>query len=263
MLRNSHHNIKLVAVLGLVFLFFSCVVPLQQDATKLTPADPRRVASLFATLDKQNAGLKSFKAIGQINLKTGKKHLIMRAAWIGLLKDKLRIEILKPTGAPLISLSSDGSWAYLLLRADQKYYKRHLSRAGFGTWGNVAVPPADVVSLLSGRIPVRPYDHCFWETPSSEDGVFLHLTQRVRGTVQKILFDASRKKIRQVEVFQRDGTLIYKARWSHFRAYKDYLLPMRLEMINGEGDRLRLAVDKIWPNAAVKDSQFEIKEPAS
>lgn len=260
--KSKRNRLKPAAILVFFLMLVGCGMPMQPKGILLSEADPQEVKELTAAFEKRNGSLNSFKAVGQIKLKTGRKVLLTRAAWIGLEKNRLRLEILKPTGKPLMSLSSDGKWAYLLLRDEKQYEKQPLSGQGFGHWASVSVAPSDLVSLLCGRVPNRAWDLCYWETPEKGGGPVLHLAQYWKGFVEKLYFDTSLEKIRLIEMYRPDGTLVYRARWSNFRTVKNYRLPMHIEIDDVKGRHLTLSVDRIWPDAVVKAAQFIIKEPA-
>ena len=214
---------------------------------------------MLAMVQNTNADLVSFKGIGKITLTSPTRTRTERVGWIGLDDERIRIEILGPTGPPVASFASDGQYFYLNLRAEKQFYRKYANAESFNDLFGVPVMPSDLVSLLKGRIPIRPHVGTNLFVRSGNDGYLLGLTRKWRTTIQELVFDDRKQKVMQVDMYKPGKTLIYRAQLENRRRVGAIEVPFRLILTADTGDRLQLDIDRYWTNVSVDPSVFILR----
>ena len=233
-----------------------------------TPASKDEAASteartLLTTLGNQNILLKSFKGIGKIKIRqNGKLKIDERVAWIGSEKAKLSIVVLI-SGHPAVKMTSDGEWFYYYeARPDRPLYKKiPATDASLKRIISIPVKAGDIIQLLAGRVPLREHHSAFLERQDSGAGYVLVLKRRWWGVVEKILFNEDRTRVRQVEFYNRSGSLIYLAQFDEMQTVKEYRVPSRLILSNAEGADFQLDVERYWADVDISSSMFVLNPP--
>lgn len=110
--------------------FFLCHCGKKQyryiDQFDATQSDEAR--AVLQTLLAENDQVVRIKGIGNIRWRHKGTHQKLRAAWIGEMPNRFRMELLGITGQPLASLASDGIWNYLLFHTEDRFIKRRTSK---------------------------------------------------------------------------------------------------------------------------------------
>jgi hypothetical protein len=222
-------------------------------------AQERARRLLEFALDK-NPAPETFKGIGNIKIFKDNQVEHGRLAWMASGTDKVRIELLTPYGQPWAGFSSDGQHVYMLVYADQRFYKKPLSGSGLKQIISISVQPREIISLLSGRPPVPEYSFISIIESQTRSGPVLVLQKKWWRGYQKIYLDQTADNIRAVEVYDGSGELKYKADFSHQIENGDRI-PYRLEISNGHGTRVQLVVNGHWAEVDISPSAFVIEPP--
>lgn len=218
---------------------------------------------LISALGVQNSRLKNFKGIGTIKVSNqGKVQIDERVAWIGSQPLKISIAVLI-SGHPAVKLSSDGEWFYYLeSQGDQSYYKKiQTTNANLKRLISIPIRSNDVITLLTGRVPIREYHQAQLKQDEPGDGYVLILRKRWWGIIEKIYVDENKSQVRLIEMFNRDGSLAYRASFEKFKDIKGYRVPFRLKISNDDGADCRLDIDRYWADIAVSPSMFVLTPP--
>jgi hypothetical protein len=218
---------------------------------------------LLDTLNKPNNLLKSFKGTGKIKIwQDGRLKIDERVAWIGSQSSKLSIVILV-SGHPAVKMSSDGKWFYYYeVRPKRPIYRKiPATDATLKRIISIPIKTGDVVDLMAGRIPLREHHSAHLEREDSGDGYVLVLKKRWWGVVEKIFLNETRTQVRQVEFFNRSGSLIYLARFDEMQFVKNYRVPSRLSISNEDGAEFQLDLDRYWADVDVSSSMFVLEPP--
>jgi uncharacterized protein YceK len=232
--------------------------PEEQDPAKI--AEARIVIS---TLKNKNTALKNFKGIGKIKVwDEGKIQIDERVAWIGSEPAKISIAVLI-SGYPAIKLAADGEWFYYLeVQGNQNIYKKiPAPNADLKRVMSISIHSNDVITLLAGRVPIREYNSAYLKEDDTGAGYVLILKKRWCGIVEKIYIDRAKSKVRQLEVFSRAGSLVYRAILEKVRDIQGYGIPFRLKISNDDGADFQLDIDRYWANISVSPSMFVLIPP--
>jgi hypothetical protein len=261
-------NIKL-----LIFLFslslplFACTA-IKTGLSDASPpeGDPLKIAKvrmILAMLESRNESLQNFKGIGNIKVfKDGKIRINQRVAWIGAKPAKISIAVLV-SGYPAVRIASDGKWVYYLeAQGDQHVYKKFpSSNDSLKRLISIPIPPHDVISLLAGRVPIR--EHHSASMPEDDNGqdTIVVLRKRWWGIVEKIYYQETKSCLRKVEIFDRSGSLVYRANLQRIRDIQGFRIPFRIEISDGKGAYFELDIEKYWANVTTTPSMFVVKPP--
>ncbi|MBW1840524.1 MAG: hypothetical protein JRI75_01845 [Deltaproteobacteria bacterium] len=219
-------------------------------------------AALISMLNDKNAGLKTFKGKGEITYwKNNKINFVAGAAWIGSEPDRLRVALRSPSGQPLVSFSNDGKWFYLFSHAQGDYFKKRATDSNLKRITSIPIKTADMVSILSGRIPVHRHSTAGVLKNESGDGVVLVLKKWWGDRLEKVYFDETRKDVRKIEMFSGKNMLAYRTELYGLREINGYRIPSRLVFSTGDGSVFQLDINGYWPDIAVSPSVFELASP--
>jgi len=234
---------------------------------------------LIDRIEKKNADITTFKGVGKIKFRSRGKLQISRSLWAGIKPHKFRIEILNPARQPGVSIASDGKWLYLLSHREGQLYKERAAKsktesADLSKFISTPVTIDDIIILLSGGAPLRPYHKAFLKPDPSGKGYVIVLKKRWGGVIEKIYLDEKKADVHQVEVYNLNG-LVYRAslyKNGHKNGHKNrqsvdgFMLPPShkkvIAITNGDGLALQIDVDKYWVNIPVSTAMFDLSPPS-
>jgi hypothetical protein len=215
------------------------------------------------TLNQQNAGLENFKGTGKIKVwQQGRLKLDERIAWIGSNPSKISIVVLI-SGYPAVKMASDGKWFYYyeVGEGDPIYKKIAASDASLKRIMSIPIHTSDILSLLSGRVPLREHQSAFFLKQDSEPGYVLVLKRRWWGVTEKIYFAENKTQVRHVEFYDRTGSLIYDAKFDEMQMISGYQVPARLSITNGKDTDFQLDINRFWADVQVTADMFVLNPP--
>jgi len=244
------------------FLFSSCTSLTGRIPEK--SADHVEAVNLLSSLNTKNQNLKTFKGIGRIKLwHNNNPGIDERVAWAGANPSSLLIVVLV-SGHPAIKFSTDGNFLYYLdLTTKPTSFKKISSTdACLDRLISIPIRSRDVVSLLSGRIPIHEYTSAGLIKNKLKKGYILVLKKRWRGVIEKIYIDENKSSdIQKVEIFKSDGSLKYRAVFKTMQYIKGYNVPLKLVISNDDGAGFMLDIERYMADAAVSPSMFVLSPP--
>jgi hypothetical protein len=221
------------------------------------PESPE-VTSILTHLSQVNTDLSTFKGTGKIKLWKKDSVQVVRTAWTGARPDKIRIVIQGITGFPVASMAADGNWFYLLSYSQDSFYKAEVHNPDLEKLVSIPVTAGDVINLVSGAVPIRPYRSSNLMQLPTESGYILSLMGERNDVIEKIYLDPSRMRVHRIEMFTLKGQLAYRVDFSGETEVDGFRVPAILIFSNDDGSGFQLDVDKFWPNAAVSPDMFVI-----
>ncbi len=249
----------LTLILSLVaasFLFSSCASLTGRIPEK--SADHVEAVNLLSSLNTKNQNLQAFKGIGRIKLwHNNNPGIDERVMWAGANPSSLLIVVLV-SGHPAIKFSTDGNFLYYLdLTAKPSSFKKiRSSDACLDRLVSIPIRSRDVVSLLSGRIPIHKFTSAGLIKNKLKKGYILVLKKKWRGVIEKIYLDENKSDIQKVEIFKSDGSLKYRAAFETMQYIKGYHVPLKLVISNDNGAGFMLDIERYMADAAVSPSMF-------
>ncbi len=243
------------------FFFFSCSNAIERTSKSRPDRITEESTHLLLKIQNTNSNLKTFKGIGSIHFGTGGKRQKARAAWIGAMNAKLRIEILSISGQPAASLANDEKWFYLHLHQKQRFHKKRSTGSNLKTLFSIPVETQDVVDLLAGRVPIRSHHQVSMVANRSQEGYILILSKRWHGEIERIYLNKEKSQIDKIEILGNQGSIAYRVRFEKRHIVDGFVIPASLDITNSEGDRLKIEIERFWTNVAVSPSMFVLNPP--
>jgi hypothetical protein len=88
------------------------------------------------------------------------------------------------------------------------------------------------------------------------------LLDRIWGVHQKIFLDEQKSEVRQIEVYDVSGSMLFQANFLEMQLIDGYRVPSRLVVSNYQTKALvQLVVEKYWAGIPVSPSMFVLESP--
>jgi hypothetical protein len=234
--------------------------PMEAPSAMVDHAEARAV---LEQLQHTNEKLNNFKGVGRITIKKdGKIQMDDRMAWIG--SDPLRLSVvLFASGFPALRMASDGEWLYYQDGQEPglPVKKVRVRDPDFDRLLSISIQSSDIIALLRGRIPIREHRTARLVRVASGDGYVL-LLDRIWGVHQKIFLDERKTEVRQIEVYDISGNMVFQANFLEMQLVDGYRVPRRLAVSNHQTKALvQLVVEKYWADIPVAPSMFVLESP--
>ena len=230
---------------------------------ELDEANLAEAKHLLQTLENTNSSLRNFKGIGKIKVwNNARIQFDERVAWLGSDPLKIRIEVLI-SGFPAVKLASDGQWFYFLEMQGNKHVFKKIRASNANLKRLIAIPihSNDVITFLTGRVPEREHHSAYIKPNPSGSGYVIILKRQWWGIVEKIYLDNTKSRVRQIELFSRSGSLVYRVGLEDIREIQGYRVPFRLRISSDEGADCQLDIDRYWADVNVSPSVFVLTPP--
>ncbi len=235
---------KIIIVILTITLITSCTF----KKTDLNPIDLQFVNT---TLKTKNEELKSLKGVGNITLKANSVKSSFRLAWALEKPCKLRM-VAMAGGQPIESFATNCYYMYILSHnKNHGFYRKRLSNHILESLIKVPVSTNDIITFLSGSIPIK--DHDYVELEKKSDGSkIISLFGHWSGIVEKIYLNGN--SVSKVSMYS-SKKLKYSVSIKHKKS-KGYLLPYKLSFVKDSKNSFNLKINRLWPNSKVKSSMF-------
>jgi hypothetical protein len=232
------------------------------EETPASAVDSAEALAILDRLQQTNDGLKTFKGVGRLTVrKEGKVQMDDRVAWIG--SDPLKLSvILFASGFPAVRMASDGEWLYFQdgQQPGWPVQKIRSSDPDFNRLLSIPIQSSDIIALMRGRIPIRDFRSARLQPLASGNGYVL-LLNRIWGVHQKIYLDENKSEVRQTEVYDASGHLVFQANFLEMQQVDGYKVPSRL-VVTGEAQAMvQLMVEKYWADIPVTPAMFVLEPP--
>ncbi len=259
--RYELQSVTLIVVVAVLLAGCSSLSRKTSETDDLAALAEARM--VLPTLSSKNANLMNFKGIGNIKVRqNGKIRIDERIAWIGSKTVKLSIVVLI-SGLPAVKIANDGKWFYYYeARQNEPIYKKiPATDATLQRIVSIPIKISDIIQLLAGRAPIREHHSASLYRQSSGTGYVLILKKRWWGIVEKVFLCEDKAQIQQIEFFNRSGELIYRASFDQMQIIRNYQVPSRLSISNGEGITLQLEIQQYLADVPVSPSMFVLNPP--
>ena len=252
-----------------ILLFTGCAGLKDPDLRKpippsLTPSTEIDPGPVMADLRQVNAGMTSFKGLGRIKIWKPDGLQSTRIVWAGYHTDQLRLEILDAGGRPFSSVVYDGRRFYLSLHSERRFFQKETRHADLSRLVSLPVSVRDLLAILAGRVPLlEDAQPKIEKVPPGNQYVLLLTNGWLKKQTAKIYLREDMKTVWKYELYQGKNRLLYRVEFLGFKEYGDYRLPNTLLFSNGSQTRIRIDVDKIWPDAKLPASVFILQPPGN
>ena len=212
---------------------------------------------LLARIYTRNQNLQTFKGIGSVRLRHDAKSQTARIAWMAAMDGRIRIEILGPSGRPLIKLAYDGETFYYRRAADDGVRQRRIGNPGLDRVIDVPLKMRELVYFLAGRFPLYENHEVRFAQSGSRSLDCLILTHGLSGLREELRLSSSHETVESVTLYKGDA-LRYQVRLSDYRQADGFFIPSRLDFSSAQAAGFTIRVERFWANPAVSASQFVI-----
>jgi hypothetical protein len=156
----------------------------------------------------------------------GERHFL-KAALMMRKPAHLRLESIPLLGPPDFFLSIDAGEIRVFLPEKRAFYADRATEANLSRFFPLALPAAEMVSLLMGRLPETE------ETASScpgewEDGMYRIDQYRAGGKILSLWIDPAADLLRRIRTFTEEGNIAYTAEFAEHTRVGAGFLPQRL-----------------------------------
>ncbi len=249
-----------VLMLPMLLLMTSGCARFIKPVKTISPA----AADLLARIRTTNGDLKACKGIGTISswLKAGTMPRT-RFAWLCRLPDRLRLEILAPTGTPVMTLSADGKYVYFLPR-DGKHRLRRKKADDINLEKIISFPLrlTDAGHLLAGAVPLHEFDSAE-RVDLPDDNYMLQLTNHWPDRIEKIYFEETTGRPVRIEFLQgSQDQPRYSATFSGVRKIDGKTIPESIILEDDRGNKVVITIDRYWLETDIPVEKFILTDPA-
>ncbi len=245
-------------LLTAIFLFFSCGLKHNSLLPDRQPGDAEDVLNLLKDRNKP----RTLKGLGKIKIKNKNNTQVARIAWIVSNPEKIFIQALNPFGQPSETFACDGTYLYILSHTTpHQFFKKRSNDPSLKRIITIPIKSSDVISFLSGGIPLYKHKRTGLEKNKDKNGYVLTLKKRVPGIIEKIYIAEDKKTVHKVEIFSTLNTLLYCIELSNLHHQNGYVIPMRLTISTNDDVTLQLDIDRYWADVDVCPSTFVLTEP--
>lgn len=219
-----------------------------------SPVSSPSALEAVSTIELQNQGLISFKGIGTFNIRNEDQAERFRFAWAGMMPDKLR-GIALISGKPIETIVTDGNYFYLKSHTgSHRFIKKRTGKINLERIISVPLTPSDIISILSGNIPVPDYTFCTVESGSNRNHSVVSLYDH-RKLLQKIYIDDNKTPYK-VERYKKNN-LIYTLILSDIKENEGFLLPYKISIFADESE-CNISVDRHVVNPDLQRDTFTL-----
>ncbi|MEJ2364362.1 MAG: DUF4292 domain-containing protein [Deltaproteobacteria bacterium] len=243
-------------------LIYGCLLLLIGCAKKIPIFEPVDIPpSVVAEhLEKEKEQLRTFRAVGSIQVKGEKEHWSGRAFFLAELPDSLRLEVLNFFGQPVIYAVSDGHEFLIWQPGDNRAYE---GLAAHGTLTRLIKFPLDdqeAVLLLAGIVPIwRQVEQKLFKSPDSGMLLLEQSADTSSRLKQKIWLEGEGMVATKIERLQ-GGELELEVKFSDFLKIEGWFYPRSIEM-EGAKTRVTIRYEQIAVNESLDQSVFHLTLP--
>lgn len=223
------------------------------------PATDPRALEMARAAQQTNAALITSKGQGTLTFVNNEFTETFRLAWAAQAPDRLRLTLLS-SGHPVETIAASGEWVSII-----SHTGRHTPHSAVSTdpdltpYINVPLRLSDLISLLLGRPPVQPFDRAWFEAGGNG---LVRTAKTFLAQTQTLSFDRD-GRLRHLALWDEDGVPVFTLETLAFQTIDSHVLPKTLEMTDGRGNRITLALSSFLPNPPVKESVFRLTATGS
>jgi len=238
----------------LLFLLIGC-------AREIPPFEPADMPASVVVehLEKEKEQLRSFRAVGSIQVKGEKQRWSGRAFFLTQLPSSLRLEVLSFFGQPVIYAASDG---YQFLVWEPGNNRAYQGLAAHGTLARLIKFPLhdqEAVLLLAGVVPTwHQAEQKLFKLPDNR-GMLLQLEDTSSRLTQKVWLEGESLVATKIERI-RGGKLELGTTFSDFVDIEGWFYPRSIVM-EGAKTRVTIRYEQITINENLDHSVFHLALP--
>ncbi len=259
-MKNQRHR-PACGVLALMAGILFCLPSCSQLAVRPAGIAGQAAGDWLAVIRSRGSGLKTSKGIGRFSFRDARRRQSARFAWAAQYPSKIRLQVFTVTGQPQLILAADGAYVQVFSVPENRVYRKSAGDPLLQKIIDLPVSLEDVIQLLLGRIPLRPYLRADVRPAAAGKGWVIRLKKSWGSIGEEIYLDAQRR-VQRLQFFSLSGKPAYGVRLAESRRIGGFDTPRRL-VLTGPGPKyIQLVVERFWVNPEIPPAVFRLKVPA-
>ena len=254
---SCHQRFFLTAVVIVIsiWLFTGCAGWQRLSGEMEVTPEAREILDRLA---RQNITLTHFKGLGAYRLQGPRGLISGRMGWACIRPDRFRTDILDFSGRPFTTIASNGQWLYARLRGENQIHKKPSTGTTLKRIIGTPVTVKDMISFLSGRIPVQAYREARVRS-DGEQGPVLILKGKWNRPVEEVYFHKKTQSPMRVVIYADSGATAYQVDIGARFNQNGYFFFRTLAFNDDQKNRLEMTLEKLWFVDDLPASIFEIE----
>lgn len=224
-------------------------------AIKDYTADPQCL-DIINAIKTSNAELKTFKGIGSVKLSNNDQNSSFRLAWAGEPPYNLRLIVLM-SGKTIETFAANGKRIFLKSHTGaHQFIKKTSKNASLEKLISIPVKTNDIISLLSGKIPLAQHKYSRLIKVPDNKSYILELSKPWWGVVERVFLN-NEKKPTGFEMI-KGGDSIYRVSLDRYKKINGFNLPFEI-LIESEKATCKIIYTNYFTNPDVNPNFFTLK----
>lgn len=212
---------------------------------------------IISSIQVTNNALKTFKGIGSVKMNSNNQLSSFRLAWVGKNPDKLRLVVLV-SGKTIESFAANGESIFLKSHTKtHKFIKKKAKNADLKRIISIPIKTKEIISLLSGKIPLKSYKYTSLIKSPDNKGYILELAKFWSGTRERIFLNQEKKPTGFEMV--KGGKAVYKVSLNNFKNINGFILPFEI-FIETTTTKLNIKYSNYFTNSEIKEKTFTLSD---
>lgn len=216
----------------------------------------QQTQEILSSIQSINTELNTFKGIGSVKLLKDNQESSFRLAWAGENPDRLRLIILV-SGKKIESFAANENSFFLKsYTGAHDFIKRNSSNTSLERLVDIPIKTNEIISLLSGKIPLTSYDYAnTFKSPDNQTFI-LELSKSWWGVVERVFLDHE-KKITGYEMV-KSGKTVYSVSFNEFQDINNFRLPSNIFIISEDASCI-INFSNYYTNPEVEPALFTLQ----
>ena len=205
-----------------------------------------------------NRDIKASKGRGFLTVAEKNRRVRYRIAWAAKSPDQARITFIS-SGIPVETFLFNQNRITLYSHTGRHPLKTYnTDNPSLDRILSVPVRISDIISVLTGKIPVKPYDHARFEGSGSKKNTrSILLNIRSDRRLQRLAIDSD-GGIREFSLLKNPEQAIYRVEFSDLKKLNSNAVFTRMTITNESGESAVLRIHDFQENPDMKDSVFNL-----
>jgi hypothetical protein len=201
-------------------------------------------------------------ATARIEIASPSERYPFKAALMMKPPESLRLESIPLLGPPDFFLSLNGKELRAFLPGKGLFYIEQATAWALSRFIHIALPPTEIVSLLTGRAPPEKAEGdslVFWRG-EREEGLYRVDLYRAAGRIRSLWIDPDKDRLLRIQVYEGGDTPPYTAEFAEHTRVGEFFIPQRLK-ITAEGLAFSLLYTELRPLTDEDSAAFVLPVP--
>ncbi len=205
-----------------------------------------------------NQHILASKGSGWAKLETQTRVEKFRIAWAAVFPNKVRITFLL-SGLPIETIITNGKKiTFFSHTGEHSKYSYKSKNPNMENYIHVPVKMSELISLLLGRLPLKPFDDAYFSVSDSSLST-LTLKQKWNRVTQHLHFN-TRGNVDDLTSTDPAGNFLYGITVTKYNTYDFGDIPIKIEIKDMNDRKLTLGITDFVPNPPIKESVFRLTE---